>query len=577
MIKRWFIDTRNRSEHDWKRVGLLGGGLLVLIILVQILYPAGNLLPFASIDGVGLSGWSKADAITKLDDRYAQTPLAIFFGTSSVAYTKPKPADIGVVVSNVQRVNQTNYPWYLRLVPGSLLWGHWLVQTSDSPSYTRNSAVLGAYITKVLGQSCRVLAINASLKVVEGKLQLQKASNGGTCTVADVTSKLAEAKFNLITTVRVTIPVKVVPPEVDNTAAQALADKINTGIDQGINVTAGSGLVLIPKTQLISWLDFNLTGGKLDYSFNLARASAYLDQTLSVKVAVMAGVTKVSTLDFVETARQIGVSGQTLDKATTLIRLKDYITGQTKVVSAATVALAPKISYVRSYSPTNVGLSALMQNYAQSHPGIYGISLIELSGKSRRATYNSNHSFTSASVYKLFVAYSTLKRVEAGTWQWTDQIQGGRDLATCFDDMIVKSDNACGEALLAKIGYVAITNEAHAIGCVGTSFLGSDGIKTTPDDLALLLAMLQTGQILSQQFSRDRLINAMERNIYRQGIPAGVSSKVADKVGFMDGLLHDAAIVYGPSGPYVLVIMTDGSSWANIADLTHQIEALRVQ
>ena len=67
----------------------------------------------------------------------------------------------------------------------------------------------------------------------------------------------------------------------------------------------------------------------------------------------------------------------------------------------------------------------------------------------------------------------------------------------------------------------------------------------------------------------------MQRNIYRQGIPAGASGSVADKVGFLNGLLHDAAIVYSPKGTYALVIMTDGSSWAEIADITRQIEKLR--
>ena len=67
----------------------------------------------------------------------------------------------------------------------------------------------------------------------------------------------------------------------------------------------------------------------------------------------------------------------------------------------------------------------------------------------------------------------------------------------------------------------------------------------------------------------------MKRNVYRQGIPAGASGTVADKVGFLNGLLHDAAIVYSPKGTYVLVILTNGSSWANIAELTKKIEALR--
>jgi beta-lactamase class A len=69
----------------------------------------------------------------------------------------------------------------------------------------------------------------------------------------------------------------------------------------------------------------------------------------------------------------------------------------------------------------------------------------------------------------------------------------------------------------------------------------------------------------------------MKGNVYRKGIPAGVNGTVADKVGFLDALLHDAAIVYGPHGTYVLAIMTDGSSWATIADLAGQIDALHAQ
>ena len=43
----------------------------------------------------------------------------------------------------------------------------------------------------------------------------------------------------------------------------------------------------------------------------------------------------------------------------------------------------------------------------------------------------------------------------------------------------------------------------------------------------------------------------------------------------MNGLLHDAAIVYSPKGTYVLAVMTDGSSWGTIADLTRELEKIR--
>jgi beta-lactamase class A len=216
-----------------------------------------------------------------------------------------------------------------------------------------------------------------------------------------------------------------------------------------------------------------------------------------------------------------------------------------------------------------------MTHYAQDHPGTFGVAFQELGGQNRSAAYNASHVFVTASTYKLFVAYGTLKRVDSGKWKWSDKnISAGRNLSTCFDDMIVKSDNACAEALLKKIGTTALTNEIQALGLSSSTFL-HENIESTPNDLRSYLIMLQNGSLPVKATSRDRLLSAMKRNVYRQGIPAGASGTVADKVGFLWGLLHDAAIVYSPKGTYVLVIMTDGSSWANIADLTRQIESLR--
>jgi beta-lactamase class A len=219
-----------------------------------------------------------------------------------------------------------------------------------------------------------------------------------------------------------------------------------------------------------------------------------------------------------------------------------------------------------------------MKEYANSHPGTYSVSMRELSGQRRNASYRADVVTTTASTYKLFVAYSSLLRVESGEWQWSDYINGGRNLTQCFEDMIEKSDNECAVALLRKVGVRPLTDEAHAIGATHTSFLVSNDIKSTAEDESLLLGLLESGQILKQQSSRDIWITALKNDVYRQGIPKGIpSAVVANKVGFLDGLLHDAAIVYSPKGTYVLVIMTNGSSWGNIAELAGQIETLRTK
>jgi beta-lactamase class A len=195
--------------------------------------------------------------------------------------------------------------------------------------------------------------------------------------------------------------------------------------------------------------------------------------------------------------------------------------------------------------------------------------MVELDGKHRRASFNGDKQFVTASTYKLFVAYELLKQIDAGKRDWDSN-------ATCFNKMISQSDNACAESFLKMLGLSTITNDIQAVGLKNSTFMKSGGPYTTPNDLTLMLGMIATGQNFSS-VNQQRLIAAMKGNVYRQGIPAGVQGTVANKVGFLNGLLHDAAIVYGPHGTYVLAIMTDGSSWATIADLAKQIDNLRAQ
>lgn len=571
----WGVVGLLKQQHK-RVIGIGLVGALLLLTIVQFRYPTDLLLPFTTVDGINVSGWSKPVAILKLDAQYHQVPILIYLGSNTAVYQTVKPADLGISIKNDARINSLDYPWYLRLVPGSLFWGHFVLKPQPT-TYQYDDSAAASYIKSAFGETCHVDPQSATIKVINNKLEVVKGSSGGTCQTADVVKLIGSLKLTLTTAVRVKIPATIISAEVGDSSAQSLAAQIETATAKGITVTEGGDVVIIPHNTLVSWLDFYDKNGKLDYSFNTERATKYLTDQFASTVAVPSGITTIHTYNFSETSRDTGPSGQTLDIAGTLERLKGFISGALHTVSPATMLTAPSIRYVRSYSDDYQGLATLMQNFATTHAGTYGVVLNELAGQYRRAIYNADMSFTTASTYKLFVAYSTLKRIENGTWHWTDQINGGRDLAKCFDDMIVVSDNACGSALLTKIGFTAITNDAHAIGCTHTSFLGSDGIKTTPADLALLLAELQTGQILTQQSSRDTLINAMKRNIYRQGIPKGETAVVADKVGFLDTLLHDASIVYASNGPYVLVIMTDGSSWANIAELTSELEALRLQ
>lgn len=346
----------------------------------------------------------------------------------------------------------------------------------------------------------------------------------------------------------------------------------------GITVSADSDktnypwyLRIVPTS--IFWKHAVQGDVKLDLDSD--KAKNYLDD-LSTKVAREAGTTTTTNLNFVLSKTDPGVKGRSLNVDDTLSKLQQSLQTLRDDDSFEIVAdyTDPDEVIDNTFGDDDASLSAVIKNYADSHSGTYGVAMVELDGKHRYASYNGDQVFMTASTYKLFVAVSTLQRIESGTWNWGDSSTDGYTKRTCFDRMIELSDNDCAQYFLFSIGFGQETAEAHALGAIHTTF--QDGnITSTPDDELLLLGLIGTGQILSDS-SRDILISAMKQNVYLAGIPSGLPNiEVADKVGFLQELLHDAAIVYSPKGTYALVIMTADSSWANIAGMAAAIEAAR--
>lgn len=565
--------VRHHASKLWGRVGLYALGITCgLVVVLQMLVPWSNLPLYATIDGVSVGGKSAAEVTKTLDNRYAKLSISLYFGSSPKAYRQPLPSDIGLTVNSKPQVDAKVYPVWLRLVPASYLWAH-LVAPSAAPQYQRDSAKAAAYVERQLGESCNVMPQNASLKYKDKKLQVVPAIDGGTCKLTDVEKQLSgvSPRFNKHD-VRVAMDER--PAAIHDSDAQKTADELLERT-KSISVQTGDSIVTIPQDTFLSWLDFDAQDTGIQATVNAERSSDYFTKDLAPKVSIKPGTSNITTLDFTEISRVDGLSGQALDNQATIEKMNEWVNGVRERIIAQVKSVAPIPVYARTYTPTDEGMSALIAQFAQAHSGSFGVSFAELDGQRRHASYQGTKSFRTASTYKLFVAYGALKRVEAGQWQWTDQINGGRDLTKCLDDMIVKSDNACGDTLLAKIGYSTLTNELRAIGLTSSSFT-KDVPLTTASDLTTFVGALHAGQLLSPS-STNTLISAMKRNVYRQGIPKGANGQTADKVGFLDAFLHDAAIVYGPNGTYALSIMTEGSSWATIAELTKQIESLRVQ
>lgn len=132
--------------------------------------------------------------------------------------------------------------------------------------------------------------------------------------------------------------------------------------------------------------------------------------------------------------------------------------------------------------------------------------------------------------------------------------------------MIVVSDTALATLMTEKIGSNDIDSALDGVGATVMT-VNDRALPTTALDLTQLMTAIAAGQGVSAQ-SRDEMLSLLAQEWFTQGIIAGLPAGVqyAHKSGSLNDNVHDTAIVWGPAGPYVITVMTDGSSgWEPIA------------
>lgn len=521
------------------------------------------MLPFARLNGeiVGLN--SSVDIATKLQTEYGNVPIT----TKVRGATEQTPlAKTGIVTDNDKILaGLSSYPWYLRILPfSSIIKG----ALTDQPVVTKTDAIRFSVYAAERIKECAVAPKNAGVVVKDGEVQLDPAADGQSCSEKSLKEQLTAPELEK-TGFTVNVKTTPVKPERSDRDVQPLLSKAKAIAEHQLTLVVAGKTYEIDKPTLASWLAFpeDPATKQPTVGLNDQAVQAYL-ATIQKDIYIAPGVTVVSTHDSIETGRVVGRSGQGIDMAATTEAIRGQVLTGDGTVTATLTVIPPTLSYNRTYSKTPAGLQALVNDIVRDK-GDFAISVRKLGDSGVHA--NGDKQYHPASTYKLFVAYSVLKRVDDGRMSLGQPTSGGQTLAQCLDNMIVNSDNTCAEWFATSIGWNTLTNEAHALGANQTTL--SKPFVSTANDMALFLQKLESNQLGLTEASRTRLLDAMKRQVYRKGIPAGVGVPVADKVGFLDALLHDAAIVYSPSGVYVLVIYSNNSSWAQIADAARQIQA----
>lgn len=133
--------------------------------------------------------------------------------------------------------------------------------------------------------------------------------------------------------------------------------------------------------------------------------------------------------------------------------------------------------------------------------------------------------------------------------------------------MIVVSDNTATNMLIDRIGLDSVSERMRTLGLTNTVLArkmydwdaanaGREN-RCTAYDLALLMKTMAEGRISSKSTSTE-MVEIMARQQYREKIPLLLpeDTKVANKTGSLTGVTNDVGIVYGPTGPYVIAVLT---------------------
>ena len=193
------------------------------------------------------------------------------------------------------------------------------------------------------------------------------------------------------------------------------------------------------------------------------------------------------------------------------------------------------------------------------------------------ATVNGDRIAVPASLYKVGVLVEAFRQIEADLLRLDETLrllpidwapgagilQGRIGTQVTITDalrlMIGISDNTAAHAIVRRIGVDRVNANNQRLGLSNTRYyIDNRPDTTTAADMARLLSLLATGRLAGVE-ATGQMLDLLQQVQPAAWLPRGVppTIAVAHKSGQLDAVRNDAGIVFGPTGRYVVVVLTD--------------------
>ena len=236
--------------------------------------------------------------------------------------------------------------------------------------------------------------------------------------------------------------------------------------------------------------------------------------------------------------------------------------------------------------PEKVDFQPAVDAWVASVGGNKSVLIYDLERSEIVGAYNPAESYSTASLYKLFVVYEGYRRVQSGEWDGA-AVAGstGYTIKECLDLSIRASYSPCAETLWGMIGR----DELDRIVAENFGITGSDvsHLISNPEDIMKIMKIFYEHNDITDEslvaMMKDSFLNQPVTTYdWRQGLPSGFTrAKVYNKVGWdWNGkswnIYHDAAIVEFPEQDrhFIVVVMTNQIPYQKIRELGSKIETL---
>jgi beta-lactamase class A len=545
-----------------------GGAILVVMVIVQLLYPVDKGLPLASVAGKSMALASNDDMAKALAEAFDASKVKLTVGDKTVEHSLKS---IGAELNTEQLISRlVDYPLWQRFIPGSFLWQQAQVSTASVYYSSGQFTEFSKSVSKELSFASK----NARLAIKDGNLVATDETAGCEVNSDELMAAISSSTMLLGGTTTINVPAKRFAANLGSKDLEKVKNQAEQALAHTIVISADGKQFYPSKSEIASWILLS-TGkdGKVSLSVDRDKVKQYIAK-VNKKVGTPSGQVNITIVNGIETGRTSAATGRAIDGNTLARQISEaLLRAEPKdiTLTARMISIQPSVIYNSKYTSTQAGLQAYANDVARNRN--MHISIRQLTGEKWTVDARATESIPSASTYKLYLALILFDRIDSGQIHWSDAMLD-TTVAGCFERMTVASTNPCAEKWIAMFGREYINKYIYAKGFSGgTSFTTGGANQTTAADLTKYMIGLHTGTLLKGA-NRAKLLDSLGRHPYRYGIPTGSAGVVHDKVGFLWDYVHDAGIVEHPRGTYVMTVMTKGQSYAAIATVTREVERI---